>query len=71
MADTGIGIPKERIGEIFEPFVQVDTSFTRRCEGTGIGLALVKVFVQAHDGEVYVESEVGKGSRFIISLPTS
>ena len=69
VADTGIGIPKERIGEIFEPFVQVDTSFTRRCEGTGIGLALVKVFVQAHDGEVYVESEVGKGSKFIVEIP--
>ena len=67
--DTGIGIPKERMQEIFEPFVQVDTSFTRRCEGTGIGLALVKVFVEAHAGKVYVESEVGKGSKFIVEMP--
>ncbi len=67
--DTGIGIPKERMQEIFEPFVQVDTSFRRRCEGTGIGLALVKVFVEAHDGEIYVESEVGKGSKFTVEMP--
>ena len=67
--DTGIGIPKERLQEIFEPFVQVDTSFRRRCEGTGIGLALVKVFVEAHDGEIYVESEVGKGSKFTVEMP--
>ena len=69
VTDTGIGIPQEKIDIIFEPFVQVDTSFTRRCEGSGIGLALVKVFVEAHDGQVYVESEVGRGSKFTVEIP--
>ena len=67
--DTGIGIPKEKQAMIFERFVQVDSSFTRKCEGSGIGLALVKSLVEKHQGKIAVESEEGKGSTFIVSLP--
>lgn len=67
--DTGIGIPKENLENIFKRFEVVDTSFTRRCEGSGIGLALVKMFVEAHEGTVYVKSEVDKGTLFEFKLP--
>lgn len=67
--DTGIGIPKDEIKNIFEHFRQVDKSFTRNHEGSGIGLSLVKSLVEMHGGSITVESEYGKGSEFIISLP--
>lgn len=67
--DNGIGIPKDKQASIFERFVQVDPSFTRKCEGSGIGLALVKRLVELHKGLVRVESELGKGSTFIIEIP--
>lgn len=67
--DSGIGIPKDKQESIFERFVQVDSSFTRKCEGSGIGLALVKRLVELHKGVVSVESELGKGSTFIIEIP--
>ena len=67
--DTGIGIPKENLENIFNQFELVDTSFTRRCEGTGIGLAIVKAFVEAHQGKVYVESWLGEGSKFYFEIP--
>ena len=68
--DTGIGIEKEQCGEIFERFVQCDNgSITRR--GSGIGLSLVKSLVEMHNGHVYVESEIGKGSEFVVCLPNS
>ncbi|AFV23034.1 sensory transduction histidine kinase [Methanolobus psychrophilus R15] len=64
VSDTGIGIPVQRLEEIFDPFMQVDASNKRRYGGTGLGLALAKRFVEMHDGKIWVESEEGKGSTF-------
>ena len=55
---------------IFDRFKQVDKSFSRNAEGTGIGLSLVKSIVELHGGSIYVESEFGKGSKFTVVLPT-
>lgn len=62
--DTGEGIPKENIDKLFDPF------FSTKKKGTGLGLAIVKSIIEAHDGEIDVESEPGKGTRFIITLNT-
>ncbi|KXS42435.1 MAG: PAS/PAC sensor signal transduction histidine kinase [Methanohalophilus sp. T328-1] len=67
--DTGIGIPKDSQKDIFNIFKQVDSSTTRKYEGTGLGLALVKSYVEMHDGDIWVESEVGKGSTFTFVIP--
>lgn len=67
--DTGIGIPADELSFIFKRFVQVDKSITRENEGTGIGLTLAKAFVEIHGGNIQVNSQVGKGSEFIITLP--
>ncbi len=67
--DTGIGIPQEHLPHIFERFRQVDGSSTRRYEGTGIGLAIVKEAVELLQGRVEVTSEVRRGTRFKITLP--
>jgi len=67
--DTGIGIPKEKIKEIFQLFRQVDKSLTRNHEGSGIGLYLVNSLVKMHEGSIKVNSEYLKGSEFIITLP--
>jgi signal transduction histidine kinase len=68
VADTGIGIPSNRLDEVFEPFTQLDGSSTRRYGGTGLGLALVKEIVSAHGSLVNIKSEVGKGSTFSFPL---
>lgn len=67
--DEGVGIPKDKQNIIFECFGQVDSNLTRKSEGTGIGLSLVKVLVAALGGEITVDSEEGKGSTFVILLP--
>jgi signal transduction histidine kinase len=67
--DTGIGISANDLQILFQPFVQVDSALNRKYEGTGLGLALVKQIVEMHSGQVMVESEVGKGSRFTVALP--
>ena len=67
--DQGIGIPKEHQVKVFDRFHRVDTRDTREIYGTGIGLFLVKHLVEAHGGDIWVESEVGKGSKFIFTLP--
>lgn len=67
--DSGIGMNEEEQKEIFERFRQVDKSLTRRREGSGIGLSLVKSLVEMHKGTVSVKSEPGKGTEFIVVLP--
>ncbi len=67
--DTGIGIAKSDIPKLFQSFVQIDASLARLYEGTGLGLALVRRLAEMHGGSVSVKSEVGKGSRFTVSLP--
>ena len=67
VSDNGAGIPEEHVPHIFERFYKVDRS--RRDGGTGLGLAIVKHIVQAHDGEVWVESREGGGSTFSLRLP--
>lgn len=67
--DDGIGIEQKDQALIFERFYRADRSRNRKTGGTGIGLAIVKSIVQAHDGNIVVESEPGQGSRFIITLP--
>lgn len=67
--DTGIGIKKEDCDRIFSEFEQADSSFSRRFEGTGLGLALTKKLVELHGGEISVESQEGKGSKFTVVVP--
>ncbi len=67
--DNGIGIPEEKLDVIFEPFKQVDSSLSRNYGGTGLGLMIVKKFVEMHGGEISVKSELTKGSTFTIILP--
>ena len=69
--DTGIGIPEDKLGEVFERFKQVDTSLHRINEGSGIGLALVKSIVEKHGGEISVSSVYGDGTEFIVKLPVT
>jgi signal transduction histidine kinase len=67
--DTGIGIAPEDHAAVFEEFKQVGRDYTRKAEGTGLGLALTRRFVELHGGEVRLESALGKGSTFTITLP--
>ncbi len=69
VADTGIGIAPEDQARLFQPFVQIDAGLARRHEGTGLGLALVRRLADLHGGSVALESELGKGSRFTVTLP--
>lgn len=69
VSDTGMGIPKQHIGRIFERFYRVDKSRSRRIKGTGLGLSIVKHGVMYHNGNIHVESEVGKGTVFTVELP--
>lgn len=69
VTDTGIGIAEEDIQKLFLPFQQIDSTISRAYNGTGLGLSLVKTFVEMHGGEVFVESDVGKGSKFTFRLP--
>ncbi len=69
--DSGIGIPEEEFDDIFEPFYRVDSSLRRRAQGAGLGLFLVKAIIQAMGGEIWVESELGKGSAFFFTLPVA
>ena len=66
--DTGIGIPPEKLERIFEPFVQVDASLTRKVGGTGLGLAIARELTEAMGAHLSVESAVGEGSTFVVDL---
>jgi signal transduction histidine kinase len=70
VVDHGIGIPANELTKIFEKFYRVGDPLVHNTKGSGLGLSLVQHMVQAHGGEVAVESTPGKGSKFIISLPT-
>jgi signal transduction histidine kinase len=67
--DTGIGISDEDQKKLFEPFKQLDSALSRKFDGTGLGLSLVKKLTEMHNGIITVESEVNKGSTFTVSLP--
>ncbi|MCD4843183.1 MAG: PAS domain S-box protein [Methanosarcinales archaeon] len=67
--DTGIGISKEDQDKLFNPFVQLDSSLSRVYEGTGLGLVLVKRFVEMHGGKIWIKSEPGRCSKFIFTIP--
>ena len=68
--DNGIGIEAKYLNMIFDKFKQVDKSLSRNAEGTGIGLSLVKSIAELHGGSICVQSEWGKGSKFIVTLPS-
>jgi two-component system phosphate regulon sensor histidine kinase PhoR len=69
--DDGPGIPPELLHRVFERFYRVDKARSREQGGTGLGLSIVKHIVQAHGGDVRVESELGKGAAFFFTLPVS
>ena len=69
VTDNGIGIAQENLNKIFDKFTQLDTSFSRKNEGSGIGLSIVKSFVLLHNGKISVKSKLNKGTSFLIELP--
>ena len=69
VSDTGIGIPEERLPDIFEPFRRGSDYATRSHQGAGLGLSIVKNLVDLMSGKIEVESTVGKGSIFTVTLP--
>jgi signal transduction histidine kinase len=69
VADTGIGIPPEKLQSLFTEFKQTDATIASEYGGTGLGLAITKKFVEMHGGRIWVESVPGKGSTFAFALP--
>jgi len=69
--DSGIGIPEDQLEKVFEKFHQVEESLRRSTGGTGLGLAITKGLVEAHQGKIWAESEIGEGSTFTFTLPVS
>lgn len=69
--DSGPGIAPEHLPHLFEPFYRADQAREKGIGGTGLGLAIVKEIVEAHGGDVQVESEAGKGAVFTVSLPVT
>src|SRR5690242_12181764 len=67
--DTGIGIPRDKLESIFEPFVQLDAGLTRKTQGTGLGLAISRDLARAMHGDLVVRSEEGNGAEFVLTLP--
>lgn len=70
VADSGIGMDREELEQLFQPFHQLDGSITRRYGGMGLGLTLVQKVVEVHGGKIEVQSEIGAGSTFTVKLPT-
>jgi signal transduction histidine kinase len=71
MSDEGIGIATEMVPQLFHKFFRVDNAATRKIGGTGLGLALVKKIIEAHGGQIWVESTQGEGRIFSFSLPVA
>ena len=71
VSDQGEGIAPENLNRLFKKFQQVDSSSSRRTGGTGLGLAITKALVEQHGGRIYVDSEVGRGTRFSFTLPAA
>ena len=69
VADTGVGIPADRLSALFRPFTQLDASYRREAEGVGVGLALVRELVEHMGGEIAVRSTVGQGTVILVDLP--
>jgi signal transduction histidine kinase len=69
VSDTGVGIPPDKIGSLFTEFKQTDATIASEYGGTGLGLSITKKFIEMHGGRIWVESEVGQGSRFIFEIP--
>jgi len=69
--DTGIGIPKEDLKKVFEEFFRSENAPAQKIKGTGLGLSLVKKIIEAHKGKLWVDSELGKGTTFIFTIPKS
>ncbi|MBC7791900.1 MAG: HAMP domain-containing histidine kinase, partial [Anaerolineae bacterium] len=69
VADTGIGIPPEKLDSVFEPFVQIDPNLTRTSQGVGLGLAISRDLARRMGGDLHVESQLGVGSTFELTLP--
>jgi len=67
--DTGIGIPQDKLEEIFEEFIRIDSKIAQKWKGTGLGLSICKQIIQKHGGKIWVESKLGEGSNFIFTLP--
>ncbi|MDY6950947.1 MAG: ATP-binding protein [Thermodesulfobacteriota bacterium] len=70
VVDTGIGIPPQDLNRVFEKFYRIKTDETKSISGSGLGLSIVKGIVEAHNGFVHLESEVGKGTTLVVSLPS-
>jgi signal transduction histidine kinase len=70
VADTGVGIPPEQLPHIFDKFFQADNQAQAATKGTGLGLAIAKEIVAAHGGQITVDSKVGEGTTFVVTLPT-
>lgn len=71
IADTGIGIPADKISVILEPFGQVENAMSRRYQGSGLGLPIAKKFIEVHGGKMHIETRVGEGTKISFDLPAS
>jgi signal transduction histidine kinase len=71
ITDNGIGIPKDKLGTVLEPFGQADSTLSRRHDGAGLGLAITRSLVELHDGDISIESDVGIGTTVRVRLPVS
>jgi signal transduction histidine kinase len=69
--DTGVGIAEENLTKVLEPFVQVESAYSRRYAGTGLGLPLVRKIVELHDGKVELRSKLGLGTAVIARFPAA
>ena len=71
ITDTGIGIPPEKIGDLGRPFSQIESTASRRYQGSGMGLFITKALVERHGGDLEIESRLGEGTTVIIRLPSN